>query len=1065
MHPSATRVALLLFGSGFCALVYQVAWLRLLRLIFGASTAATAAVLAVFMAGLGLGSLILGRRADSKPRPLVFYAHLEAGVAVAAALSPWLVTLARQLYFGSGGTAGLGPSAATALQLLLAALVLGIPTFLMGGTLPAAARAVEQVSDAGRRSVALLYGANTAGAVCGALVTTFFALELLGIRKTVWAASLLNLLVALAAYALAGSTRERRAVGPARPAADRGGEPAAAPGPVGVILGAATAAGFAFLLLELVWYRMLAPVLGGSSYTFGLILAMALLGVGAGGFLYAAGARHRRPTLLGLSGVCAAEALCVLLPYALGDRIAVVAMLLRPVGDLSFALLAVVWSVLAGLVVVPAAILAGYQFPLLIALLGTGRQRVGREVGLVYACNTAGAILGSVAGGFGLIALLSAPAAWVLAAVLLLAVAGVVAAVALRAGAPLGRAGWPAAAAAGSLLLLSAAGPSAVWRHTPTGAGGMPSSFYGVNDLRKMAHTVRRAIVWERDGRESSVAIHGLDEISFLLNGKSDGSAVKDAPTQVMSGLIGAALHPDPRRALVIGLGTGSSAGWLAEVESVEQVDVVELEPAIVEIARYCAAVNHDVLAHPKVRVMIGDGREMLLTGRGSYDLIFSEPSNPYRAGIASLFTREFYAAAAGRLGDRGLFLQWLQGYHLDSQVVRTVLATLGAVFANVEVWQVHTDDLLLVAGRRPIVHDLERLRKRAAREPLRSAMADVLGVSGVEGFYSGFVAEPAFAASVREAEGDRLNTDDHPIVEFGFARGVGRNLEFSVERLASLARMRGESWPRTRGGTLDRRRVLEAVSARNAMWGVATSYPVSGDAGFDLRVRARNAFVDGDLARARSYWLAQNEDSPHPIDRMLVAESLAEAADPRSLAYASGLEAAGRRVAAGAVRARFHLRRGELQVAARHLVATFRGARDDPWVFRPVLQRAFGLALELARGDSAISSELFAALAEPFAVRLFDELRLRARLEVAQSTDFEDLCGEALAPFEPHVPWEQGFLTLRHQCYQASGQVLERRARADLDSFLANAPSRLRITSGERVGDGSRNQTSSQNR
>jgi spermidine synthase len=156
MRSAATRVALLLFGSGFCALVYQTAWLRMLRHVFGASTAASAAVLAIFMAGLGFGGLLLGPRADRRRSPLDLYAKLEMGVAVSAGLSPWLVALVEKLYISLGGSESLGLTGGTAVRLVLSTLVLGIPTFLMGGTLPAASRAVEQASDQGRRVVGLL---------------------------------------------------------------------------------------------------------------------------------------------------------------------------------------------------------------------------------------------------------------------------------------------------------------------------------------------------------------------------------------------------------------------------------------------------------------------------------------------------------------------------------------------------------------------------------------------------------------------------------------------------------------------------------------------------------------------------------------------------------------------------------------------------------------------------------------------------------------------------------------------------------------------------------------------
>src|SRR5438874_2339913 len=204
---STTRRLLtpLVLFSRCTALIYQVAWLRLLRLVFGTSTAASAAVMAVFLGGLGLGALVLGRRADRSTNPVRMYGYLELGVAVSAVLSPVLIALIGMLYIRLGGTAALGSIGGTALRLLLSALVLGVPTFLMGGTLPAVVRAVESGSDVHRRWLGTLYGMNTLGAVLGTLWATFVALELLGVRATIWTAAVLNLIVAVAAIVLSRS--------------------------------------------------------------------------------------------------------------------------------------------------------------------------------------------------------------------------------------------------------------------------------------------------------------------------------------------------------------------------------------------------------------------------------------------------------------------------------------------------------------------------------------------------------------------------------------------------------------------------------------------------------------------------------------------------------------------------------------------------------------------------------------------------------------------------------------------------------------------------------------------
>ncbi|HYU35923.1 MAG TPA: fused MFS/spermidine synthase [Thermoanaerobaculia bacterium] len=1037
MRSAAARIALLLFASGLCALIYQISWLRMLRDIFGASTLASAAVLAIFMGGLGLGGLILGRRADREPSPLGFYARLEMGVALAAALSPVLVKLVQMIYLGLGGTARLGLAGGTAVRLVLATLVLALPTFLMGGTLPAAARAVERSTDAGRRAVGLLYAVNTLGAVVGILLATFVALEALGVRKTIWEAALLNLLVALAARSLA---RRMEAATPGTdPAVDRRGAGSIVPVAAGLV-------GFVFLLMELVWYRMLSPLLGGSSYTFGLILAVALLGIGLGGLLYAAGEAGRRPTLTAFAATCALEAAFLALPFALGDRLAVIAALLRPLVGAGFLPLVLGWSAVTVIAVLPAAAIAGYQFPLLIALLGSGRERVGREVGVTYAANTAGAILGSVAGGFGLMPLLTAPGLWRLSAGVLVVLAVFSAFLGLRQGGPRRAAVFSLATAAAALLLTLAPGPTAFWRHSPIGAGRVDvTQWRGPNDVEAEQRLRRQGILWEADGVESSVALDAGKELSFLVNGKADGSARTDAPTQIMGGLIGALLHPEPRRSLVIGLGTGSTAGWLAAVPTMERVDVVELEPSIVHVARAFTPVNHDVLRNPKVRLILGDGREVLLATDERYDIIFSEPSNPYRAGIASLFTADFYRAVRARLRPGGVFLQWLQGYELDARAVGIAYATLGSVFPSVETWEVNSGDLLLMAGERTPLHDVARVRARSATEPWRTALARTWGVAGAEGFYSGFLASGGFAREVAAHEAGWINTDDRPLLEFGFARNLGRAGLFRLPELAALAAARGAARPAVRG-TLDWTRVEEMRAVRAALWSQKVPGPRPGlDPAAAARILARQAYAGADLGQACARWSSQPAQPVLDLDRLLVAECLAAGGDPRAPGHAEALRQ-GRAVEAEIVLGIWHWSGGRHDEAARHLAAAFREARVRPWTFPPLLERGIQLAMRLGGESPGRAMILQEALAEPFAVRLVDYGRLRARVELAQDTGRADLCASAFAPFEPHVPWEEYLLLRRFQCYRQTGNPLRGQALRDLEELRDNAPPRLSV-------------------
>ena len=1048
-RAGAGIVGLLLLLSGFCSLAYEVLWFRYLRLVFGASTPATAVVTAIFMAGLGFGGLWWGRRADRHSNPLALYARLELGIALAALASPWLVDLVRHVYGTLGGTPRLGMLGGTLVRVGLSTLVLGLPTFLMGGTLPAAVRAAGTVGDSGRRTVGALYAANTLGAVVGVLVPTLWSLEALGLRLSLWTACWLNLLVALAAGWLSRGV-VRAAEGEDRAAEADAGTHAV---PTGLTLTAATAVGFVFFLLELVWYRMLAPLLGGSSYTFGVLLALVLLGIGIGGALYGRGDRTRSPTATSFATTCALEALLVAVPLALGDRLAFLAHVLRDLQAGGFWGSVVGWMAVTAIVVLGPAIVAGYQFPLLVALLGRGRRRVGRDIGRAYAWNTLGAIAGSLAGGLGALPLLGAVAAWRLAAATLV-VLSLLFLLQARGGEPLRRAVRPALLGLAALALLTATGPTAFWRHSPIGAGRLELEEAGPLPLDVAIRAMNRTILWSEDGVESSLAAQAVDEYSFLVNGKADGSTRTDAPTQVMGGLIGAALHPGPRQALVIGLGTGSTAGWLARVPGMEGVDVVEIEPAVLRVAADCALVNHDVLRNPKVTVLAGDGREVLQTARKSYDIVFSEPSNPYRAGIASLFSEEFYRSVRGRLAPGGLLLQWLQGYEVDPQVIRTAYATLRAVFPVVESWEVGRNDLLLVASAQRIPHDLERLREVVATSPWREALARVWGVAGLEGLYAGYVATGGLADAVAVAERGRINTDDRPVLEFGFARNLGRVGLFDIAALRSLALRGDHALPPLVEAALDPIALADARTARVvALQGVPARIDGAPTA-LASRIEARRAFRVDDLGSACLHWSLQPQAPSQPVDVLLLAECRATAGDDTALGPIEAL--AGIRPSdARFARAAWDAAHRDWAATGTRLAEGFRGLREDPWVFPATLRRAIDRAVRVAAEDPAAGRRLYDLLRQPLPLYLEEERRGQATLDLAIALDFEGLCEEALQPYEPWAPWDRTLLAARVDCYRANRSPLLRRALADRERLRRSAPPDL--DAGVQAGRGDR--------
>ncbi len=1050
------RTASLLFCSGMCALVYQVAWTRELRLVFGASTAASAAVLAVFMGGLGLGGALFGGRADRHRNALALYASLEIGVSLLAAASPFLVKLARALYVALGGTSALGAPVATATRLLLAVLVLGGPTLLMGGTLPAAARAVETDADGGRTQLAVLYGANTLGAVLGAALSNFLLLEVMGTRLTLWLACLVNLLVGVVARSMARAQPDERAAAIEALHASRAlrapdatraplatslaDAPASSPAPRAVVMAAAALVGFAFLLMELVWYRMLAPILGGSSYTFGLVLAVALSGIGAGSALYATrrdGARS--PTIAAFALTCALEALFLALPFALGDRVALLAHAGRALASFGFGGLVVGWTVVTAIVVLPAAVVAGYQFPQLIALLGEGRASVGRDVGQAYLANTLGAIVGSLAGGFGLLPALSAPGCWRLAVALLATFALVAVALELRKarGAPrlLPIAGLAAVACAAML----ARGPTALWRHGAIGAGRSSLPLGSALAARfKVENDTNAALLWEVEGVESSVALLDAVALQFVVNGKTDGGTdAEDLPTEIFAGLLGAALHPAPKRALVVGLGTGATAGWLGVVPGMERVDAVELEPAIAHVAAECAPINQHVLEQANVRLSFGDAREVLLTTKERYDLVVSEPSNPYRAGIAGLFTRDFYLAAERRLAPSGIFLQWVQSYEVDGHDVAGALATLHSVFPVVSVWVTADTDFILVASREPIAIDEAALRARLAGPPYREAMIRSWGYEGLEGLLAHHAANPELVARLSAAYGDDLNTDDRNPLEFAVARTAGRQGELVARELWADSRALRTDRPRDLRGEVD----WSLVEYRRALSFPAVARPEAMSPAQNHRLSLVTRHRAGERGEGLAKQLGPELGELSALAELEMAcDALSARGDRAALPLIERLRE-WQPVEALIYGAQLHASNGRMADATGALEAAFVVYRTDPWAHADVVGQGLDLAGELAALAPDAAARLEIALGQPFSAHQLNWRRRRVRVELTMRLADVTRCVSALGDFEPWPPWDGAFLAARDACYRRAGSPLSARASADLEAFEAMSP------------------------
>jgi tetratricopeptide (TPR) repeat protein len=473
----------------------------------------------------------------------------------------------------------------------------------------------------------------------------------------------------------------------------------------------------------------------------------------------------------------------------------------------------------------------------------------------------------------------------------------------------------------------------------------------------------------------------------------------------------------------------------------------VELEPAILRVARDCSPVNHDVLANPRVRIHIGDAREWLLTSRDRYDIIFSEPSNPYRAGISSLFTADFYRAARSRLAPGGIFLQWLQAYEVDSGTVLTVYATLGSVFPEVETWHTKQSDLVLAATNEPIAYDGARLRERLRQEPYLSALRDAWRVSDLEGFLSHFVARSSLTRTLVSSARTPLNTDDTNVVEFAFARSLGHDTFFDVEELRRAARSSQADRPVVAGdvdwGAVDRWRVSAATSQGRAP---AAAAGMTVD---ELRQSlAQKSFIEARPEAVLANWRAQAWEPRGSIEEIVLAEALAQGGEDLAGDYIERIRQRSG-VEADVLLARLRWRQGRLEEATQSLERAFQVYREDPWPLAILVRNSFAVVLDIASRDAAFASRLEESLSRPFALAVLDEERRLVRLEVASRLEASRYV-RAVEDLEPDVPWRQPILERRAQAYAATGNSRARLAQRELAAFLEREPPPFMTAEGE---------------
>jgi spermidine synthase len=879
-----SAIFLCFFLSGAAGLIDQVVWSKALGLIFGHTAYAVATVLAVFMAGLASGSAWIGARSERWNRPFMAYGWMELGVAATAAISLAGLAGVRAAYVAAYPYAAANGSALLALRFIGAAIVLFVPTFLMGGTLPVLVRGLTRnAAELGAR-VSRLYWVNTAGAVVGTFAAGFFFLPAFGLRRTLAIAVALNLVAGTLALALA---RREPAAQPRDLSGDTAGLPESASTPERMQPGRLLLISFAVvgataMAYEISWTRLLATQLGSSTYAFTLMLGTFLTGIVLGSALFERWSRRRAP---GLSTFAVTQTLTAL--AALGflaffsHLIEVLPPILRATHE-SFRGLVLAQFATCALAMLPTAIVFGFNFPAVAVLIAGPRQAAdssaGEAVGRAYAWNTLGAIAGAIAAGFWLLPhlgsfhLLAATAAvnLLLAVVLSFASAQQLPAKVLG--------------AAGNLLLIVAAGTIGFSNsfYDPAVASYNTVLYWNLYDrpltLRENAHLVD--VVYFRDGLNATISVARTEDyIALRTNGKVDASN-HDVTTQLLLGHLGALARP-PRRVLLVGFGSGMTASALAGYPELERLDVVEIEPAVVAAAPLLAQLNRDVLRDPRVHVTLDDARNFLFTSRERYDLIVSEPSNPWIAGVATLFTREFYQAVRGRLAPGGVFVQWMQAYSLYPEDLRMVLATFLSEFQGATLWHGDAPDLILMAPGPPANEILQRAQALNAQPRLHEDFVQ-LGMEEPAGIFGFYLLDEAGLR--RFSAGAPLNTDDRTLLEYRAPRSL---LVHNLEGRNREAIQHEQENPLPEDFPPDERDAALAASAATSM----SQEDSDGAERFLLALESRPVTADIAALRGRAALARSNFTSAFR------AFDAARAIDPESLEAAWGRAEADRRL------------------------------------------------------------------------------------------------------------------------------------------------------------------------
>ncbi|MFA8344450.1 MAG: fused MFS/spermidine synthase [Rhodothermaceae bacterium] len=760
-------IAIFFIITGATGLIYQVTWFKYLSLFVGNSTYAQMIVLSTFLGGLAIGNYVFGKKADKILNHVRVYGVLELFVGIYCLIYPVFNEFLGELFLNTAGEMNIDGQnlVFVILRFLFASSLLLLPTIAMGGTLPLISKFfIDKISNV-RRELAILYFLNSFGAVWGIILSGFFLIKIIGLDNTIYFTAVINILIGLFAILL-GIKKE--SITEIEEPEEEKEKYQISNSTLKIIIAIVGTSGMAALLYEIVWVRLLVNFLGSSTYAFSVMLLAFISGITSGSFIVASAFIKKYNKVKMIAFFQIAIALSTMVSLVLYERFPYILWNIAYVfnkTETSFGIFLTIEFLLCFTLLLLPTIFMGMTLPVIVDIVSGVDKKIGNSVGKVFSINTVGTVLGVLLASLILIPAFGIKGSFEIGIGinLLSAIVLILSYQKIKISDKIKTISFAAIVYVGFIFLLPEWNVNTlvkgVFRHLNKVP---PQSFAEYGELIKSD-----SVLYYKEGVTANVAVLKSKKKDpqrrLVINGKADASSSGDLPTQVLLGQLPAMLHPNPQNAFIVGFGSGSTVGSIL-THDVEKVTCVEMSNEVIEASVHFNDVNKNCLEDPRLNLVVEDALTYLKLSKEKYDVIISEPSNPWIAGIGNLFSKEYFNLCKSKLSEDGIMVQWFHLYELNNEISQMVISTFKHEFPEVQIWSSLHFDILLVGSKKKINFDTKLFEEKFSKPEIKSDLKNI----GINDAFTLLSLQQLSNKSVFKLTNyHRLNSEKHPLLEF----------------------------------------------------------------------------------------------------------------------------------------------------------------------------------------------------------------------------------------------------------------------------------------------------------